>query len=685
MTTAGASAVRSPVRTGSANQAFLYGQPSPAAGLRVFCLPYAGKGASVYRRWWEASDRLIEFVPVQLPGRENRFREPLIDDMRELVESLAADIAPHAERPYALFGHSMGASIAFELAHRLTDLGAHRPQHLVVAGCAAPHRQQAAPSVRSRTDAELVTELRRLGGTPHAVLDDERLLAFALPVLRADWSVADGYGYRPTAALDVPITILGSAADPEVALDELQQWGRHTHAGAQVFVFPGDHFFVDRFPDEVRELMVRELAVGPADGPCQAPAPKSAPARVAGHASHADHASHTDHAAADLAATGRRALGDVDTNAWRAALHDLDAVALRAMTSAVISEGDGDGDRDGTPADRLARRLEVAPRHRWLLDRWVASLLAEGRVAWRDGALVATGETGPEPGDDDRVSSACALLGYGDSLRDFFLQCNRSLPRLLRDELTMQELFFAGGFAAAESAYRDNPMNRYLHAALCKAVARHVRNRAGTTPVRVLELGAGVGAVTSDLVPALGATGVELRYVFSDISPVFLTMARERFANYPFVEFEIIDINDGCEPLIPPADVVLSANVLHNAHDVGTMLARVRRMVADDGMLAFIESSREHYQLMASMLFMLSGRAGRPRPGSADFRATKNRICLTRAEWHEQLRRAAFNTAVTVPDPERDQTAVLEQYLYLATPARSAMSGSGGAEFESET
>jgi hypothetical protein len=113
---------------------------------------------------------------------------------------------------------------------------------------------------------------------------------------------------------------------------------------------------------------------------------------------------------------------------------------------------------------------------------------------------------------------------------------------------------------------------------------------------------------------------------------------------------------------------VLSANVLHNALDVGATLARLRRMTAEEGMLAFVESSREHYQLMASMLFMLSGVDGRSRPGSADFRATENRVCLTRAEWHEQLRRAGFTPTFTVPDDERDPEAVLEQYLYVATP-----------------
>ncbi|MFF5969366.1 alpha/beta fold hydrolase [Streptomyces collinus] len=632
----------------------MYGPPSPTAAVRMFCLPYAGKGASLYRQWWEGSDRRVEFVPVQLPGRENRFRESLVHDLRELVESLAADIAPHTERPYALFGYSMGASVAFELAHRLSDLTGHRPRRLVVAGGTPPHLQQPVSSERRRTDEELMTELRRLGGTPQAALADERLLAFALPVLRADWRAIDEYGYRPTPALDVPITVLGSTDDPDVATEELRPWQRHTNAETRVYVFPGDHFFVDRFPEEVRELLVSELTAEPDDAADRLSKPETVPDRAAGHG---------DGIAEALEASGRRALGDVDTNAWGAALHDLDAAALMAMTLAVT------GDEDGTSVDGLAERLQVAPRHRWLLDRWIASLLAEGCVGRRDGALVATNEAAPEPADDDRVSSACATLGYGDELRDFFLRCNGNLSLLLRDKLTVQELWFkGGGFAVAESTYRDNPMARYLNAALAEAVVRHVRNRAGAAPVRVLELGAGVGATTSDLLPMLAATGVELRYVFSDISPVFLKAARERFADFPFVEFELIDINDGSGPSTPPADVVLSANVLHNALDVGATLARLRRMTADDGTLAFVESSREHYQLMASMLFMLSGVDGRSRPGSADFRATENRVCLTRPEWHEQLRRAGFTPTVTVPDGERNPAAVLEQYLYVATP-----------------
>lgn len=653
-------AAKSPItQEGSpiSDRTFIYGRPSPAADLRVFCLPYAGKGASVYRGWWEDSDRRIEFVPVQFPGRENRFRESLIYDLRELVESLAADIAPYTGHAYALFGHSMGATIAFELAHRLFELTRRWPRHLVVAGSAAPHRLQTVSPGRRRTDKELMTELRRLGGTPQQALDDDKLLAFSLPMLRADWTIVDGYRYRPIAALDVPITVLGSTGDPDVATDELRQWDRHTNAETRVHVFPGDHFFVDRFQAEIRDLLVSELAVEPEDSADEVPA-------------------HDDSLAIVLEASGRRALGDIDTNAWRAALHNLDAAALTAMTRAVT------GDGEGTPVDGLAERLRVAPRHRWLLDRWVDSLLAEGRVVRRDGALVATSEA--EPPDDNQVPRACAILGYGDSLRNFFLRCNGNLSRLLRDQLTVQEMLFeGGGFKIAESAYRDNPMNRYLNAALCAAVVHHVRNRAGTGPVRVLELGAGVGASTCDLLPALAATGVDLRYVFSDVSPVFLKAARERFADYPFIEFELIDINNGSWPSsAKPADVVLSANVLHNAHDVRAMLARLRRMIAGDGMLAFIESSREHYQLMASMQFMLSGRDSRSRPGSADFRAEENRICLTHAEWHEQLRLAAFTPAVTLPNRERDPAAVLEQYLYVATPTRGGGTDIGGVQFK---
>ncbi len=636
------------------DRTFMYGPPSPAAALRMFCLPYAGKGASLYRPWWEGSDRRIEFVPVQLPGRENRFRESLVHDLRELVASLAADIAPHTKRPYALFGYCMGASIAFELAHQLSHLTGHRPQHLVVAGGTPPHLQRAVSSERQRTDEELMTELRRLGGTPVAALDDERLLAFALPVLRADWSVVDGYTYRPTPALDVPITVLGSTDDPDVPTDELRQWGHHTNADTRVHVFPGDHFFVDRFPEEVRGLLVSELTAEPADAAHRLPAHGTTPERAARY----------DHGIAEaLEASGPRALGGIDTNAWGAALHDLDAAALMAMTRAVT------GAVDGPSVDGLAERLQVAPRHRWLLDRWVASLLAEGYVVRRDGALVATNQAGPQPADDNRVSSACATLGYGDELRDFFLRCNGNLSLLLQDKLTVQELWFkGGGFAVAESTYRDNPMAHYLNAALAVAVVHHVRNRAGSTPVHVLELGAGIGATTSTLLPMLADTGVELRYVFSDISPVFLKAARERYADFPFVEFELIDINGGNGSSTPPADVVLSANVLHNALDTGATLALLRRMTADDGMLAFVESSREHYQLMASMLFMLSGADGRSRPGSADFRATENRVCLTQTEWHEQLRRAGFTPTATVPDAKRDPAAVLEQYLYVAFP-----------------
>ncbi len=553
----------------------------------------------------------------------------------------------------------MGATIAFELTHRLSALTGKQPQQLVVAGCTAPHRQQAVSTAPQRSNEELLAELRRLGGVPREMVDDERLLAFALPVFRADWRLLDGYGYRSTPALDIPITVLGSTDDPDVAPGDLREWGRHTNAETRVHIFPGDHFFAEEFREEVRELLVNELVVPPEDAAVRVSVVETAQWRAVSSGSSM---------AATLEAIGQRALGDADTNAWRAALNDLDAAALTAMTRAVI------GDEDFVPVNGLTERLGVAPRHRWLFDRWITSLLAEGRIARREGALVATCKAGPESAEDERVSSACATLGYRDELRDFFLRCNRNLSLLLRDKLTVQELLFkGGGFAVAESTYRDNPISRYLNAAMAEAVMHHigrVRNRPGNAPLRILELGAGVGASTERLLPMLAATGVELRYVFSDIHSVFLKAARERFAEYSFVEFELIDINDESGLSVPPADIVLSANVLHNAYDVGATLARLRRMTADNGILAFVESSREHYQLMASMLFMLSGPTGGSGPGSADFRATENRICLTRAEWHEQLRQAGFTPRATVPEGAQDPAAVLEQYLYVASPSR---------------
>ena len=185
----GHSAQSTEVRTSpKANPWLLCFAPRPSARLRLFCFSYAGAGAAMYRTWLDALPPTIELCAVQLPGRENRLREPAFASMQRLVDALVPALTPTMDRPFALFGHSMGALVAYEVARALyATPHAAQPLHLLVSGRRAPHLSDDEAPMRGLSDAQFVAEIgRRYGGIPAEVLRHQELLDLLLPSLRAD-------------------------------------------------------------------------------------------------------------------------------------------------------------------------------------------------------------------------------------------------------------------------------------------------------------------------------------------------------------------------------------------------------------------------------------------------------------------------------------------------------------------
>jgi medium-chain acyl-[acyl-carrier-protein] hydrolase len=222
-----------------------FSRPNPHARLKLFCFPYAGGGAAAYRAWGKELPQDVELCPVQLPGRESRMVEPPFQHLEGLVMALADAIAPQLDRPFAFFGHSMGALVAYELTRTLRRRGLPEPARLLVSAFRAPHLARRVAPIYHLPDEAFLAALRRFNGTPDEILQNADLMELVMPILRADFSVCETYTHRREAPLDLPIVAFGGCADEDVKPAELEPWRELTTSGFSLAMFPGDHFFLD--------------------------------------------------------------------------------------------------------------------------------------------------------------------------------------------------------------------------------------------------------------------------------------------------------------------------------------------------------------------------------------------------------------------------------------------------------
>lgn len=233
---------------------------SPDNAIRLFCFSYAGGGASVFRQWQATLPDQIEVCPVQLPGRENRISEPLITNLDKLVDVASVELAPYLDSPFAFYGHSIGARIAFELARNIRRKLGVRPCCLIVSGSRAPHIPEPNP-LHHLPDNEFMNELRRFSGTPEVVLQNKELMEMFLPILRADFSVDETYVYSEDLPLDCPIFVFGGTEDVEAKIEELKAWADHTSEKVFLEMIKGGHFFLQTernlLLQSIREILFR--------------------------------------------------------------------------------------------------------------------------------------------------------------------------------------------------------------------------------------------------------------------------------------------------------------------------------------------------------------------------------------------------------------------------------------------
>ncbi|WP_017584470.1 thioesterase II family protein [Nocardiopsis valliformis] len=214
-------------------------------GTRLICFPHAGGAASYFGPLARELAPEIEVLGVQYPGRQDRRSEAGVESLVELARLIARALADsRPERPFAFFGHSMGALVAFETARHLRRLGSIQPVRLFASGRAAP---DIGPIVSDRHDSDeaLIEHVGRLGGTARQVFDDPDLRAMVMPAMRADYRALRSYTWVAEEPLDVPICALTGTADPVTEVSQAHTWSRHSTASEHVEVFPGGHFFID--------------------------------------------------------------------------------------------------------------------------------------------------------------------------------------------------------------------------------------------------------------------------------------------------------------------------------------------------------------------------------------------------------------------------------------------------------
>jgi surfactin synthase thioesterase subunit len=230
------------------------------AAVRLVCLPHAGGSATAYFPFSRAASDAgldADVVAVQYPGRQDRRGERCFDDVDTMADAIADDLGPWFDRPVALFGHSMGATLGYELARRLEARGTPL-LGLFASACRAPSAQRI-EYVHQRDDDGLIAALKELSGTDSAVLGDDELLRMVLPAVRGDYTAVETYRHRPGPELECPIHVLVGDSDPVTDLAEADAWRSHTNGGCVVEVFPGGHFYLNSQLDGVLTSVAARL------------------------------------------------------------------------------------------------------------------------------------------------------------------------------------------------------------------------------------------------------------------------------------------------------------------------------------------------------------------------------------------------------------------------------------------
>lgn len=234
---------------------FPYKQPSNSSNPLLFCFSHSGGVASNFRNWQGLYPSNIEVIPVQLPGRETRFKDPFITSMEDLIDQLLKAISPFFMRKVAFFGHSLGGVIAYELARRVQI----DSLILCVSACTPPHYLESSISLHNLPEKEFIEQLKGYGAMPQQLLQNLDVLQVLMPRLRADFELFETYSPPEFSKLSNPLIICGGDADEIVPLEKLNKWKEYTTSSAEIHTFSGDHFYHQHFASDIAKILEKHL------------------------------------------------------------------------------------------------------------------------------------------------------------------------------------------------------------------------------------------------------------------------------------------------------------------------------------------------------------------------------------------------------------------------------------------
>ncbi|MDO6435729.1 thioesterase domain-containing protein [Flavitalea sp. BT771] len=228
--------------------------------MNLFCLPFAGGSKYSYTDYQKHARDKLNLISVELPGRGTRFKEKLLQDASQAVDDILRQIQPVLQEPYAIYGHSMGGLLAFLTLKKIIEANLPRPLHLFVSGCGGPATLESKREEKYHelTKEDFLAKVKEMGGMPDEVLQCDELMVFFEPILRSDFKIVEMYRYSQSAPFDVPISVF-FGSEEETKYEDARLWQQETTGELKIREFPGKHFFIFSFSEEIVKDIIHTL------------------------------------------------------------------------------------------------------------------------------------------------------------------------------------------------------------------------------------------------------------------------------------------------------------------------------------------------------------------------------------------------------------------------------------------